>query len=59
MAEQFKHRVKVSYIKDSMGILDKKDSPCDARNKDYQFLFDNRIVYDREEQRKYQESLKK
>ena len=59
MAEQFKHRVKVSYIKDSMGILDKKDSPCDARNKDYQFLFDNRIVYDESEQQKYKESLKK
>lgn len=59
MAEQFKHRIKVSYIKDFMGILSEKDSPCDARNRDYQFLFDNRIVYDREEQRKYQESLKK
>lgn len=59
MAEQFKHRIKVSYIKDFMGILSEKDSPCDARNKDYQFLFDNRIVYDKSEQRKYQESLNK
>lgn len=59
MSEQFKNRFKVSYIKDSWGILGQKDSPCDARNKDYQFLFDNRIVYDREEQRKYQESLRK
>ena len=59
MAEQFKHRFKVSYIKDFMGILGEKDSPCDARNKDYQFLFDNRIVYDKSEQRKYQESLNK
>ena len=59
MAEQFKNRFKVSYIKDSWNILGKKDSPCDARNKDYQFLFNNRIVYDREEQRKYKESLKK
>lgn len=59
MAEQFKHRIKVSYIKDFMGILGEKDSPCDATNKDYQFLFDNRIVYDRQEQRKYQESLNK
>lgn len=59
IAEQFKHRIKVSYIKDFMGILSEKDSPCDARNKDYQFLFDNRIVYDKSEQRKYQESLNK
>ncbi|MBQ1930336.1 MAG: hypothetical protein II344_06870, partial [Bacteroidales bacterium] len=27
MAEQFKNRIKVSYIKDSWGILGKKDSP--------------------------------
>jgi DNA primase len=45
MCEQFKNIKKVSYIKDSWGILEEKDSPCDARNKDYQFLFDNRIVY--------------
>lgn len=57
--EKFKNIRKVSYIKDSWGILNDKDSPADARNKDYQFLFDNRIVYDREEQRKYQESLRK
>lgn len=59
MCEKFKNIRKVSYIYDKWDILGKKDSPADARNKDYQFLFDNRIVYDREEQRKYQESLKK
>jgi hypothetical protein len=59
MCEKFKNIRKVSYIKDFMGFLDEKDAPMDARNKNYQFLFDNRIVYDREEQRKYQESLKK
>lgn len=57
--EKFKNIRKVSYIKDSWDILNDKDSPADARNKDFQFLFDNRIVYDREEQRKYQESLRK
>lgn len=57
IAEQFKHRIKVSYIKDFIGILGQKDSPCDARNKDYQFLFESRVIYDRNEQRKYQESL--
>lgn len=59
MCEKFKNIRKVSYIYDFMGILDNKDAPMDARNKDYQFLFDNRIVYDREEQRKYQKSLEK
>ena len=59
ICDKFKNIRKVSYIKDFMGILGDKDAPMDARNKDYQFLFDNRIVYDRNEQRKYQESLKK
>lgn len=48
---------KVSYIHDFMGILGEKDAPMDASNKDYQFLFESRIVYDRSEQRKYKESL--
>ena len=59
ICEKFKNVRKVSYILDFMDILGDKDAPMDARNKDYQFLFDNRIVYDRNEQRKYQESLKK
>ena len=42
-----------------MEMLNKKDAPMDARNKDYQFLFDNRIVYDEKEQKKYKESLEK
>lgn len=59
MAEQFKNRVKVSYIKDSWNILGEKDSPCDARNKDFQFLFENRITYNNEEHEKYLRSLNK
>lgn len=58
MCEKFKNVRKVSYIHDFMGILGDKDAPMDASNKDYQFLFESRIVYDRSEQRKYQESLK-
>lgn len=58
MCEKFKNVRKVSYIHDFMGILGDKDAPMDARNKDYQFLLESRIVYDRSEQRKYQESLK-
>lgn len=59
MAEQFKSKVKVSYIKDSWGILGEKDSPCDARNKDYQFLFDNRIEYGLKEQEEYKKNMLK
>lgn len=59
IAEQFKGNMKVSYIKDSWGILGKKDSPCDARNKVYQFLFDHRIVYDKSEEEKYKASLER
>lgn len=59
ICDKFKNIRKVSYIRDFMGILGDKDAPMDARNRDYQFLFDNRIIYDRNEQRKYQESLKK
>jgi DNA primase len=57
MCEKFKNARKVSYINDFMGILGDKDAPMDANNKDYQFLFESRVVYDRSEQRKYQESL--
>lgn len=59
MCEKFKNIRKVSYIWDFIDVLNNKDAPMDARNKDYQFLFDNRIVYDREEQREYQKSLEK
>lgn len=59
MAEKFKNIRKVSYIYDFIGVLNNKDAPMDASNKDYQFLFDNRIVYNKNEQRKYQESLNK
>ena len=57
--DKFKNIRKVSYIRDFMGILNPKDSPADACNKDYQFLFESRVVYDKNEQRKYQESLNK
>lgn len=58
LCEKFKNVRKVSYIHDFMGILGDKDAPMDANNNDYRFLLESRIVYDRSEQRKYQESLK-
>lgn len=57
MCEKFKNARRVSYIYDFMDILSDKDAPMDASNKDYQFLLESRVVYDRSEQRKYQESL--
>ena len=59
ICEKFKNVRKVSYIHDFMGILGDKDAPMDASNKDYQFLFNTRVSYDANEQRKYQESLEK
>ena len=59
MCNKFKNIRKVSYIHDFMGILGDKDAPMDASNKDYQFLFNTRVSYDANEQRKYQESLEK
>ena len=57
--EQFYRIRKVSYIYDNYGLLDDKDSPADARDKDFKFLFDNRIIYDEKEHLEYIKSLKK
>lgn len=58
LCEKFKNTGKVSYIYDFMDILGDKDAPMDASNKDYQFLLESRVVYDRNEQRKYREGLR-
>lgn len=50
---------KVSYILDKWDVLNAKDSPADANNKNYQFLFDNRITFNYHEYEAYQNSLKK
>lgn len=50
---------KVSYIKDSWGLLSKKQSPADLPNKDYMFLFDNRIEFDEKEHELYLKSMNK
>lgn len=57
LCEKFKNVRKVSYIYDFMDILNHKDAPMDASDKDYQFLLESRVSYDRNEQRKYQDSL--
>ncbi len=58
MCDKFKGTRRVSYIRDFIGILGDKDAPMDAGNKDYQFLFESRIPYDENEQKKYKRSLK-
>ena len=59
MCEKFKNIRKVSYIRDSWGILGEKDAPMDTSNKNYLHLFKNRIVYNNEEHKKYLRSLNK
>lgn len=57
MCEKFYNIRKVSYIWDSWGLLGEKDSPADASNKIYSFLFKYRVVYDAEKHNKYLKSL--
>ena len=57
VCEHFYRLRKVSYIWDKWDILDKKDSPADANNKMYGFLFENRVVYDESKHKSYLKSL--
>ena len=57
--EKFYRVRKVSYMYDKWDLLDDKDSPADARNKVYEFLFKRRTIYDEAEHKKYLESLKR
>ena len=59
MCEKFYGLRKVSYIRDKWKLLGPKDSPADAPNKIYNFLFKWRIPYDESKHRKYLKSLKK
>lgn len=58
ICEKFYKIRKVSYIYDKWGILNDKDSPCDAQNKVYKFLLKYRVPYDENEHKKYIKSLK-
>ena len=57
MCEKFYGIRKVSYIWDTYDLLKEKDSPADAENKIYNFLFEFRKVYDEKEHKKYLKSL--
>lgn len=59
MCEKFWGLRKVSFIRDTNGILGEKDSPVDAHNSDYEKLFKNRIVYDEKLHKKYLKYMRK
>lgn len=50
---------KVSYVYDKYGLLEPKQSPADATNKIFDFLFRYRITYNQNEHREYLKSLEK
>lgn len=59
MANKFYGIRNVYYICDKWGLIPSKSSPADCPNKIFNFLMKHKIKYDRNEQRKYQESLSK
>ena len=58
LCEKFYLKKTVSYIYDRFNLLDKKDSPADANERTYRYLFDTRILYDEVEHQLYLESIK-
>lgn len=59
LCENFYNLRKVSYIWDDWNMLKEKESPADAHDKIYQFMFKNRVAYDEKEHRKYKKYLTK
>ena len=55
--EKFYGIRKISYIYDKWDLLNEKDSPADAPNKIYNFLFKHRIVYGEKEHKKFKELI--
>lgn len=59
ICEKFFRARKVSYIWDKHNLLGKKDSPADASNKIYDYLYKYRIEYTESIHQKYIKSLEK
>ena len=59
ICDRFYLKRKVSYIFDKHDLLDSHDSPADACNKIYDYLFKHRIVYDESKHNEYMKALKK
>ena len=58
MCEKFFRARKVSYIWDKHNLLGEKDSPADACNKIYNYLFKYRVEYDENKHKEYKRRLK-
>ena len=56
--ERFYGLRNISYIYDKYDLLKEKDSPADAPNKIYNYLFKHRIKYDEKEHREYLKEVK-
>ena len=60
MCEKFYHIRPVSYMYDKWDLLKgEKDSPMDAENKIYNFMFKHRIKYNEEEHKNYVRGIRK
>lgn len=59
LCDRFYRIRRVYYIYDKWDLLKKKDSPADAKDKVYQYLFKHRITYDEKEHKKYLENIRK
>lgn len=59
LCEKFYRIRKVSYIYDNCDLLNEKDAPMDAKNDIYNFLFENRVIYNNKEHEKYLQSLER
>ncbi len=59
MANKFYGIRNVYYIYDKWDLIPSKSSPADCPNKIFNFLMKHKIKYDKNEQRKYQESLER
>lgn len=59
MCEKLRLFKRVSYIYDKWGLIGDKDSPADAENKRYKFLFDHRVLYDKHEQELYRKEMER
>ena len=58
ICEKFYKIRKVSYIYDKYSLLKAKESPADAKNKIYNYLFKHRIQYNELEHQKYLKNIK-
>lgn len=59
MCEKFYHIRPVSYMYDKWDIIGEKDSPMDAENKIYKFLFEHRTKYNDIEHKKFMHEIGK